>query len=235
MRPSQVVPPTGWREQIAYEEGLLAIASHLPIWSGAILEEWGGLTGRFLASFPKQQPICVEYCSGNGTWIAAQAKAHPDLNWVAVERRFDRVRQIRSKVVNEGLTNLMVVWGEAELFTTHFLTPGSIEAVYINFPDPWPKKKHAHKRIMRPDFIQELQRILRAEGTLTFVTDDPDFAGATREILRVESGLDNRYPELGYTHEWPCYGGSTFEALWRSKGKQIFYHSYTRRLTRGQA
>jgi tRNA (guanine-N7-)-methyltransferase len=228
VRPSQIAPPEGWREQIAYEDGMLSIARHLPCWTGGLLPEWGGLQGKFFMSFPKQQPVAIEYCSGNGTWIAAQAKAHPEINWVAVERRFDRVRQICSKRKNEGLPNLAVVWGEAEIFSAHFLTDASIDAVFINFPDPWPKKKHAHKRIMRPDFIEDLQRILKTSGILTFVTDDPDFASSTREIMRVEAGLGNLYPELGYANELPDYGNSTFEALWRSKGKQIFYHRYAR-------
>ena len=229
MRPQQVSPPEGWREALALEHGCLAMARHLGCWNQQLLPEWSGLDGRLLAAFPKKQPLHVEFCSGNGLWIAERAATHPDINWIAVERRFDRVRQICAKRANQKLDNLLVVWGEAELFSPHFLTDGCVDHIFINFPDPWPKNKHAHKRIMRPDFIAELIRLLRPEGKLAFVTDEEPFAVSTRALLDIEPHLCNCFAPDGVRHEWAEYGDSTFEQLWRQKGLQIHYQLYERR------
>src|ERR1700731_3962169 len=95
--------------------------------------------------FGNEYPICVEYCSGNGDWILERAKLNPEKNWIAVEKRFDRVQKIWSKLKNRGISNLFVVCGEAFTFTRFYLLNGAIEEVYINFPDPWPKHCHTKK------------------------------------------------------------------------------------------
>src|SRR5579863_3755958 len=93
--------------------------------------------------FGREAPIEVEYCSGNGAWIVEKALKDPSRNWVAVEMQFERVRKIWSKIHNLNLKNLLVVCGEALTFTRYYVPKGSFAAAYVNFPDPWPKAKHA--------------------------------------------------------------------------------------------
>jgi tRNA (guanine-N7-)-methyltransferase len=95
--------------------------------------------------FGRKAPIEVEYCTGNGAWIIEKALANPDRNWVAVEVQFERVRKIWSKMCNEKITNLFIVCGEALTYTRFYVPSHSFSAAYINFPDPWPKEKHAKK------------------------------------------------------------------------------------------
>lgn len=74
--------------------------------------------------FGNGNPVIMEYCSGNGAWIANKAIQNPHLNWVAVERKFERVRKIWSKVKNHGLANLIVICGEAHNATERFFQKG---------------------------------------------------------------------------------------------------------------
>ncbi len=172
--------------------------------------------------FGNANPLCVEYCSGNGDWIVERAKQNPHCNWIAVEIRYDRVRKIWSKIKNESLSNLIVVCGEAWTFTHHYVAEDSIEEAYIHFPDPWPKEKHDKHRLMKPRFLDALARILKPGKQVTFVSDDTDYIQRTDALFSVHSqfSVSKRLDDL------PAYGNSWFENLWREKGRKIHYLQY---------
>lgn len=176
--------------------------------------------------FNNAKPIKVEYCSGNGAWIAERALREANSNWVAVEMKFKRARKIWSKVKNHQLDNLLVVCGEGHTVTQNYFPDSSVSEVFINFPDPWPKRRHAKNRIVQDAFIQQLHRILMPGGTLTLVTDDMDYSNNMIEILNACGGLNSRFAAPYFLTEWPHYGSSYFEQLWIEKGKQIRYHHY---------
>ncbi len=182
----------------------------------------------FSELFQNEHPVCIEYCSGNGDWIAEKAKSEPFKNWIAVEKRFDRVQKIWSKAKNGGLSNLLIVSGEACTFTTHYLQNGSIEEVYINFPDPWPKNKHAKNRLLNPKFLDELTRILKGGKKMTFVTDDFTYLTQTIDLLRETPGFCPHFAAPYYQLDLSSYGTSWFENLWREKGKDIHYTQFVK-------
>ena len=179
--------------------------------------------------FGNHLPVKVEYCSGNGTWIAAKASSDSQHNWVAVEKRFVRVRKIGSKIHNHKLNNLFAVCGEAYITTNHYFPSESIDEVFINFPDPWPKKRHAKHRLIQPKFLDEIWRILKKGRSITIVTDDPDYSDLAIQEFLNHSGFESSYPEPYYNVERSDYGTSFFEELWRQKGKTIKYHSFSKR------
>lgn len=176
--------------------------------------------------FPKARPVKIEYCSGNGAWIAEKARQHPDINWIAIERKFLRVRKIWSKLKNYDLDNLLIVCGEGCQATRVYFPDQTIEEVFINFPDPWPKTKHAKHRIIQAPFVQEVWRILKPAGTFTLVTDDPTYSGEMIKTLQRCPGFASSFPSPYFTTEWDNYGNSFFEDLWRMQGKQIHYHQF---------
>ena len=138
-------------------------AFHFPGWKHELL-------------FSAPRPIHIEYCSGNGAWIAEKAKKHPEINWLAVEKRFDRTRKIWSKIKNNGLSNLVAAFAEGMSLSSNYLPSSSVAAIYVNFPDPWPKQRHAKHRIISPFFFHEASRVLEPGGRLIFVTDDEPYS-----------------------------------------------------------
>ncbi len=179
--------------------------------------------------FGNSRPVKIEYCSGNGAWIEAKAAENPQVNWVAVEKRFVRARKIWSKVKNLKLDNLIVVCGEAATMTRHYIPAETVSEVFINFPDPWPKVRHAKHRLIQPAFIQEMWRILKPGQLWTFVTDDPEYSLLFLEEMSSFSGFTSVYPAPHYITDYPDYGTSYFDQLWREKGKTIRYHQFNRR------
>ncbi len=174
--------------------------------------------------FGNSNQVFVEYCSGNGLWIAQKAKENPHINWIAVEKNFKRVKKIWAKIQNLDLKNLIVVWGEAHLVTTTYFLPRSVTEVFVNFPDPWPKQRHSKWRLLNPDFVKSVREVLQQEGLFTFVTDDEEYGDEGAEAL-----LTSLQPLRDVPHfvpEIPGYGVSSFEKLWRDKGKQIRYYQF---------
>lgn len=179
--------------------------------------------------FGNEAPVYVEYCSGNGSWAAAKALAHKEVNWVAVEKKFWRVRKIWSKIKNRKLGNLFAICGEGWNLTRRYIPDASVDRVFINFPDPWPKQRHAKHRIIQPQFLDEMRRILKPDGVITFVTDDPPYSEWTIDAFSKHAAFSSCYAAPYYLTELPEYGSSYFEELWRGKGKAIRYHQFKKR------
>ena len=176
--------------------------------------------------FDSPGEVRVEYCSGNGTWIAEKAASHPDINWLAVEKRFDRARKIWSKIKNAKLSNLVVAFAEGMALSSRYFPPSSVNTIYINFPDPWPKTRHAKHRIASPLLFQETSRVLRPGGKLIFVTDDEPYSGQFLEVAAAQTALTSAISPPGYAEPPEGYGTSFFDSLFRSQGKRIFYHEH---------
>lgn len=178
--------------------------------------------------FLQKRPIILEYCSGNGEWIVNKAIKHPDINWIAVEIRLDRVKKIYSKLHQNHLDNLFIVYGEAETFSRYYIPTQALSAIFINFPDPWPKKKHAKHRLMREDFLKELQRTIIPKGLFFFTTDDFETVGRVKDLLQ-GSSFASVYPDPFYINHWQDFGSSYFDSLWREKNRNIYYLQYSNR------
>jgi tRNA (guanine-N7-)-methyltransferase len=188
-----------------------------------------GLFPSFSEYFGNDHPVCVEYCSGNGDWIVEKAKIYSDKNWIAVEERFDRVRKIWSKLKNLQLANLLIVFGEAATFTQFCLPDNTIEEMYINFPDPWPKPKHAKHRLMQPRFLDEVARVLKRDRRMTLVTDDLTYINQIIALFYNHGHFSPAFPSPYYRIDLPNYGHSWFDTLLRKQGKAIHYTQFVRR------
>jgi tRNA (guanine-N7-)-methyltransferase len=179
--------------------------------------------------FGNENPVHVEYCSGNGDWIVGKALANPNVNWVAVEKRFERVRKIWSKIKIHNIENLLVVCGEGLTFTQNYVSPGSVSTAYVNFPDPWPKDRHAKHRIVRAPFVNEMARILNRDGEMILVTDDVDYSLIMVDEMNRSEDFEASYPEPYFLSNVDDYGSSWFEQLWKEMGRVIRHIKYRRK------
>ncbi len=176
--------------------------------------------------FGNHAKVSIEYCAGNGAWILEKALQNPDQNWVAVERRFDRVRKIWAKIQNHKLSNLFVVGGEALTFSRFYLPAHTVDEVFVNFPDPWPKERHAKHRLIQDPFASELARILKPSGKANFVTDDFPYAQQMITVMNDHPSWTPCLPDPFYVTDWPLFGSSYFDALWRQKGRTIHHMQF---------
>jgi tRNA (guanine-N7-)-methyltransferase len=185
----------------------------------------------FLKLFGNDGSVKMEYCSGNGDWIVRRARDCPSYNWVAVEKRFDRVRKIWSKMRNLQLANLLIVSGDAMTFSREYLSEECVEEIFVNFPDPWPKRPHAKHRLVKAGFNIECCRILRQGGRITLVTDDPLYSSQIISVMHDGQMMESFFPFPYFITDWPDYGDSYFDTLWRTQGGSIRYHSFMKKVS----
>lgn len=172
--------------------------------------------------FEKRGPFVLELCSGNGEWICEKAEQHPETQFIAVEMQLKRVRKIWSKRHNRSLNNLSIVYGQAEDFVAHYVPEQIFTEIYINFPDPWPKKRHAKHRLIQPPFVEALKKVLQPQGTLTIVTDDQDYGSEIQETLQTDPWVPTENP-YSSTEQ---YGTSYFGCLWEKLSRTLIFLSY---------
>jgi len=143
----------------------------------------------FARVFPLPQPLEVEIGSGDGSFLVAYAKAHPDRNFIVVERLLGRLRKLDKKATRAGLTNLRCVRLEATYFVEYLLPIGSVSAFHIYFPDPWPKRKHFARRLINEGFLASAHRALAPGGTLYLRTDNQDYFAHSQRVFSAQSAF----------------------------------------------
>jgi len=138
----------------------------------------------------RKAPLVLEIGSGMGETTMAIAKAHPEIDFVAVEVHGPGVGSLLNRIAAEKLENLRVVRHDAVEVLERMIEDGSLAAIHLFFPDPWPKKRHHKRRLVQPEFTALAARKLRPGGILHVATDWPDYAEHIEAVLSQESELE---------------------------------------------
>lgn len=142
-------------------------------------------------------------------------------------KKFNRIQKIWSKMKNFQLDNLFIVCGEAFSFTAHYVPEDSFEGIFINFPDPWPKGKHAKHRLIQKEFVTQLARVSKLNAKAVIVTDHAEYANSISKMVFLHSSWTPIFPDPYFITAWEDYGTSFFDQLWRDKGKTIHYLQFS--------
>jgi tRNA (guanine-N7-)-methyltransferase len=126
-----------------------------------------------------------------GDATAAMAAADPGRDYLAVEAHLPGIANLLVLVEERRLTNVRVAHGDALDLVRQAIAPGSLDAVHVFFPDPWPKAKHHKRRIIAPEHVALLRSRLRVGGTLHCATDWAEYAEQMLEVVDADPGLTN--------------------------------------------
>lgn len=165
------------------------------------------------ALFGRAAPLVLDLGCGNGVFLAALAAREPGSNFLGIEKKEYRVRQARRRAGQ--LPNARVLHGEA-LEVLRDLPPGSVHAAYLLFSDPWPKRRHAVRRMVQPDFAEVLAARLEEGGALFFASDHADYERAARGLFH----RDVRWR----TGDWLCppdWPATEFEQRFAAAGRPV--------------
>jgi tRNA (guanine-N7-)-methyltransferase len=135
--------------------------------------------------------LVLEIGSGMGETTLAIAKAHPEADFVAVEVHGPGVGSLLNAIEREQLANLRVIRHDALDVLEHMIADGSLAAIHLFFPDPWPKKRHHKRRMVQPSFAALAARKLKHGGILHAATDWPDYAEHMQEVFSKEPLLES--------------------------------------------
>lgn len=136
-------------------------------------EELFDYKGEWNKIFGNDNPIFIEIGMGKGRFIHTMAKTHPDLNYIGIEKYSSVLLRALQKMNEDELPNLKFIRMDAENIAKVF-AEGEVEGIYLNFSDPWPKDRHAKRRLTSKEFLARYNVILKKDGRLEFKTDNRD-------------------------------------------------------------
>lgn len=135
------------------------------------------------AVFGRTAPLFIEIGFGNGQFLIDLALQNPDANIIGVEISLPSIKKAEKKTVSTGLKNLRVIHGDSRLVLWGGIDFNLLERVYINFPDPWHKAAHHHRKLINGRFLHLLATRMRPGGSLEIATDDPGYQAHITETL----------------------------------------------------
>lgn len=179
--------------------------------------------------FEKKAPIHIEVGMGKGQFLMQMAALNPDINYVGIEMYSSVLLRAVQKMEENPIGNLRFIRMDAREIEDVF-APGEVSRIYLNFSDPWPKDRHAKRRLPSRQFLARFDRILKADGNLEFKTDNKDlFAFAEEEVEPAGWHIDAITYDLH--HDTIMNQGNVlteYEEKFSSKGNPIYKYIISR-------
>lgn len=162
---------------------------------------------------PGAPPLEVDFGSHRGVFLTGMAQLHAGRNFLGIERQAERVRKTLGKIKRLGLPNAWAVQGEGTTALREGLPAGSVAVLHVSFPDPWPKRRHASRRLVNAEFLREAWRVLRPDGVLRLMTDNEPY------FRQMEEAVRPLWPEVPWDGETVA---TSFELTFRGLGQEPF-------------
>lgn len=144
------------------------------------------------AFFGRDAPLLLEIGFGNGQFLVELAAERPEVNAVGLEISQPALLRAARRIERQGLANVRLVYGPAQQFLWSNCGPGALAEVYVNFPDPWPKATHHHRRLFDYRFLDLLATRLAPDGRLDIATDHAEYAETIFALLLASPTFESR-------------------------------------------
>lgn len=150
--------------------------------------------GKWSSLFNNSNPIRIEVGMGKGRFIVELAKRNPDINYIGIEMYSSVLVRAVQKLAEEEIPNLYFICMNAEELTLVF-SEGEVDRIYLNFSDPWPKDRHAKRRLTSPQFMKRYDMVLKKDGVVEFKTDNAELFRFSLEAIPEAGWRILRYTE----------------------------------------
>lgn len=177
--------------------------------------------GNWQNIFNNNNPIYLEIGMGKGDFIIEHAKTYPNINFIGLEKYPSVIIQAYDKASEQNIPNLKLIPYDADKILEIFTN--EIDKIYLNFSDPWPKTRHAKRRLTNHTFLQKYQSILKEKGEIEFKTDNKDLF--TYSILEMNN-YQMEFLDLSFDlhHDKEEYIIKTeYEKKFIAKGNNIYF------------
>lgn len=178
--------------------------------------------------FPSTQPLALEIGCGIGDFIIQRAAQQPQVNFIAIDIYNKGCYKTCRRIDDSALTNVRVMRMEARYLLSQFGCADMFSAIYINCPDPWPKKRHRSRRLVNETFLTQVLYYLKPQGDLYFITDVEDYAQQVVESLAATPGYINQLSKE-YTLQLDGYPLSKYMCRFLAQGLPVFFQHHRRR------
>lgn len=183
----------------------------------------------FNGIFGNDNQIFMEIGSGMGEFLRMRSLINHNRNFIGIEIKEKRLRQIINNMDIDRHKNVRVAKLFVDSNVTEIIPEGSIKRIFINHPDPWPKKKHHKNRLIQPEFIDTLNKLLKRKGVLWIATDNEEYAkwiaekfSERKDFISIYDGGFSRIAEAGHIVTY-------FEEMKRKEGFDPYFLKFRKR------
>lgn len=175
--------------------------------------------------FGNDHPLELEIGCGTGHFLTEMARRNPQANYLGIDIYNRGCYKSCRKAEEAEIANIRVARTEARQLLARHIGREQLQAVYINCPDPWPKKRHRKRRLVQQNFLHHLRYCLKPGGNFFFCTDFTDYAEQVAELLPNVEGLTNTLP-VPVAEEIEGYPVSKYMRRFLDRGERLYYLHY---------
>ena len=185
--------------------------------------------GKIVSLLPSKQPLFIEIGMGKGQFITTLAKNNPDINYIGIEKYSSVLVRAIEKQTEPELPNLKFIRMDAENINDVF-AENEVDGIYLNFSDPWPKDRHAKRRLTSRQFFARYEKLLKPEGKIQFKTDNSALFDFSLEEVEATNFKANEVSYDLHNSEWNEGNVMTeYEERFSAKGNPIKRVVFVRR------
>jgi tRNA (guanine-N7-)-methyltransferase len=170
----------------------------------------------FAQLFGNDNPVVVEIGSGKGRFLIGSAMEQPDRNFIGIEKSLHYYRLLGERLSKRNLPNVRLINHDAFLVMQKMFRDESVSEIHIYFPDPWPRKREQKRRIIRPEALMEMKRVLVPAGSGIYVTDHREYFEAAAPLIEQVFAAERRIPGPDDPPR------TNYEAKYRAEGRDIY-------------
>ena len=170
------------------------------------------------------KPIDVSYDS---PFLIAQAEQHPRIGFIGVEPFVNGMAKALAAIEQKTLANIRLHFDDATSLL-QWLPAASLACVELIYPDPWPKRRHAKRRLLKPEFVTVLAQKLEPAGVVDIATDAEPYSRQIREVFQAAPQYELVYDQIHHQRESFRPYASDYELMFLNEGKPIYYLKYRR-------
>lgn len=197
----------------------------------AIFAAQGGWRGVFGVAHDAPLPLWLELGIGKDPHLVERAARQPDAFFVGVEHSKKKLDKVHSKALQRNVRNLRLLRADIFRVLDPMFDDGSLDGSFVLFPDPWPKKRHAKKRMVQGPLLDVLARKLRPGGQLELRTDHPDYARQMLRCLEDQPSFESAFLPGEFSlepHPNRLHLPTLFEKKFAKRGLKLHYLYYDR-------
>lgn len=178
--------------------------------------------GKWSSLFQNDNPIHIEIGMGKGQFIHQLAEQNPDINYIGIEMYSSVLYRALEKRAEVDLNNLYFLRFDAK-YLSNIFDKGEVERIYLNFSDPWPKDRHAKRRLTSNNFLQIYNTVLKKDGFIQFKTDNRDLFDFSVDTVNESSlwHIDEITYDLHNSEFLPGNIMTEYESRFVAEGKPI--------------
>lgn len=173
--------------------------------------------------FGNSNPLSLEVGFGNGKFLIEIAAVNPQINFFGIDFYHKGIRKLVTRINKLQIQNIRILYGDARERIPQIFEAGQLDSIFINFPDPWPKKRHIKRRLIKPNFISMLTSKVTPEGHIHLATDSEPYASEMMQYLSDATGLKNCYGPGKFREQREDFPQSKYERNFINAGEKIFY------------